>query len=169
MHMPSLTSLRRMSDSDGESQSKPLSTNSRSWSPLHLSLSSPMTPALTVLKQIPPMQPPEQSCHNSHQRTVRNGIQLPSSPRVSAQSSGTMRSMTRRCWPLSKHWRNGGTSLKVPHINLRSGQTTKPLSTFIFQRNWTDGKLSGLCNWVLIVYSPLMQTREFISLLAQTR
>ena len=32
-----------------------------------------------------------------------NGTQLPSSPRVSAQLSRTMRSMTRRCWPLSEH------------------------------------------------------------------
>ena len=65
---------------------------------LHLSLSSPMTPSPTTLKPIPPMQPPERSYPSRpHQRMVENGTQLPSSPRVSAQSNGTMRSTTRRC------------------------------------------------------------------------
>ena len=106
MCIPSPTSLRKMLEGDGEIQSKPLSTNSRSWSPPHPSSSSPTTPSPTVLKQIPPTWPPEQSCCNSHWRTAGNGIWLLSSPRVSAQLSRTMRSMTRRCWPLSEHWRS---------------------------------------------------------------
>ena len=127
------------------SQSKPLSTNSRSWSPLHLSLSSSMTPSPTVLRLTLLMQPLEQ-CYPSrpHQRMVENGTQLPSSPRVPAQLSGTMRSMTRRCWPLSEHWRSGSTSLKVPHVSLKSGQTTKTLSTSAHLRSWTNSKLGGL-------------------------
>ena len=130
MHTPSLTSLRKMLDGIGESWSRPLSIKSRSRSPLHPSLSSPMNPSPTSLKPIPPMQPLEQSYPNGpHQRMGENGTQLPSSPRVSAWSSGTTRSMTRRCWLSSKHWRSGGTSLKVPHVSLKSGQTTKTSNT----------------------------------------
>ena len=144
MRVPSSTSLRKMSDGVGESQSRPLSINSRSWSPLHLSLSSPTTPSPTALKPIPLMQPLEQSYPNRpHQRMVENGTQLPSSPRVSAWSSGTMRSTTRRCWPSSEHWRSGSTSLKAPCVSLKSGRTTKTSNTSAHLRSWTKGKLGG--------------------------
>ena len=79
-----------------------------------------------------------------HQRMVENGTQLPSSPRVSAWSSGTTRAMTRRCWPLSEHWRSGCTSLKALCVSLKSGPTTKTLNTFACLRSLTEGKLGGL-------------------------
>ena len=59
---------------------------------LRLSLS---TLLIQPLEQSYPSRPP--------QRMVENGTLLPSSPRVSAQLSRTMRSMTRICWPLSEH------------------------------------------------------------------
>jgi len=53
----------------------------------------------------------------------------PSSPSPCPPSSGTMRSMTRRCWRSSEPFKSGSTSSRVRNISARSGWTIRTWST----------------------------------------
>jgi hypothetical protein len=82
--------------------------------------------AMTIKNWYP--SPQEQSCPNTPGK-MKNGIRSPSYPKVSMPWSVTMKSMTRRCWQLSEHWRNGDTLPKAPNTKSKSGPITETWST----------------------------------------
>ena len=59
---------------------------------------------------------------------TENGTQSPFCLSPCPPQNGTLRYMTKKCWPLFKPWRNGGTSQKEWNIKLRFGCTTKTWS-----------------------------------------
>src|SRR5713226_4818596 len=53
--------------------------------------------------------------------------------------------MTKNCWPSSKHWKNGNTTLKVHPIPLKPSLTTKTSKSSRKHANCPEDKQDGPC------------------------